>query len=145
MTVHIEVLCLLHSNVTLSIESTNQSKISIDQSILIMAAARASQVLTRAHPLTQPRILASVRLTGAKAPLPAVHRRAFSTPKNASGPGPTTETEVTEFSLKHLGVSRRTRFWLAAGLLTLGFIEGAAWVKFWPKITGRDKWEESAE
>lgn len=49
------------------------------------------------------------------------------------------------FSLQNLGASRRTRFWLVAGLFTMAFIEGATWVKVWPNITGRDQREESPD
>jgi len=40
------------------------------------------------------------------------------------------------FSLKHISANPTTRYLVAGGLLTLGFIEGAAWVKFGPKIMG---------
>ena len=42
------------------------------------------------------------------------------------------------FSLNHISANPRVRYALAAALLGLGFVEGAAWMKFWPKIMGRD-------
>lgn len=46
------------------------------------------------------------------------------------------------FSLKHISANPRIRFYLGAMLLGLATLEGAAWIKFWPKITGRDKSDE---
>lgn len=59
--------------------------------------------------------------------------RLNSTSANASANG---NPSYPAFSLKHISANPTTRYLVAGGLLTLGFIEGAAWVKFGPKIMG---------
>ncbi|KAH8904426.1 hypothetical protein BR93DRAFT_930465 [Coniochaeta sp. PMI_546] len=61
--------------------------------------------------------------------------RLTNTVNTAGNPG-----ELPRFSLKQLGATRGTRIALALGLLTVGFVEGAAWVKFAPSLFG---WNES--
>jgi len=73
----------------------------------------------------------------------AIARRAFSTARplrSASNPGRggSDNVEIPAFSLKNISTNRRTRVYVAAALLTLGFIEGAAWMKFWPHIFGKE-------
>ncbi|EON99791.1 putative rep helicase protein [Phaeoacremonium minimum UCRPA7] len=71
----------------------------------------------------------------------AVQRSAFSTTQPALNGKPAAEAsgnpELPKFSLKHLSANPRTRFWIGASIFVLGCIEGATWVKFWPKITGK--------
>lgn len=76
-------------------------------------------------------------------------RSAFSTTVSAlsgggkpAGEGPG-NPELPKFSLKHLSSNPRTRFWIGTSIFVLACIEGATWVKFWPKITGKK--EEGAE
>ena len=66
-------------------------------------------------------------------------RSAFSTSKAVLDAAPNGNPSYPAFNLRHLSPNPRTRFWLAAGLLGLGFVEGAAWVKFWPKISGQEQ------
>ncbi|KAF3762063.1 ATP dependent DNA helicase activity protein [Cryphonectria parasitica EP155] len=99
------------------------------------------------HILNKPNMLATLRATGVNTPIMTVRRSrsAFSTSKN-TGPNNkfnVNDTEIPKFSLSGLGLSRRTRLWLAAGLVMLGCIESAAWINFWPKITGRDRQQPS--
>ncbi|KLU88544.1 hypothetical protein MAPG_07529 [Magnaporthiopsis poae ATCC 64411] len=51
--------------------------------------------------------------------------------------------EIPAFSLKQLGLNPRMRYAIVALLLTAGFIEGAAWVYFWPRVFGNS--EEAKE
>lgn len=111
-----------------------------------MATARFSNIFAQGHLFNRPRLIASTRPAGAKKSPTAVHRPALSTSNNAgrNGKTETTDREIPALGLKQSGLSRQTRLWLAGSFLTLGFIEGAAWVKFWPKVTGRDQQESSS-
>ena len=46
------------------------------------------------------------------------------------------------FSLKHISPNRRTRILVASSIFALGCLEGATWVKFWPKIMGKEQAQE---
>ncbi|KAL8418539.1 hypothetical protein RB594_001944 [Gaeumannomyces avenae] len=97
----------------------------------------------------------SNRATAATIPQKYGHGRAFSstamTPAmgqqqqqvGRSGGMPSGEgTEIPAFSLKQLGLNPRMRYAMVALLLTAGFLEGASWVYFWPKISGSAEGEK---
>lgn len=50
--------------------------------------------------------------------------------------------EIPAFSLKQLGLNPRMRYTMVALLLTAGFIEGASWVYFWPRVFGNSEGEK---
>lgn len=67
----------------------------------------------------------------------ALHRGTFYSISNKAGPdGKPGPEELPKFSLQQLGISPRARFWIRVSLVTLALMEGATWVKIWPKITG---------
>ncbi len=49
------------------------------------------------------------------------------------------------FSFKSLTANPRMRFFLIATVVTLASIETAAWIKFWPHITGKKKTDSGSE
>lgn len=86
------------------------------------------------------------RLAGAKASLPALRRGTFATsnkPEPKHQPG-NTDPEIPKFSLNKLGASPRVRRFVIASIVGLTIVECAAWVKFWPKITGGGRPEPSS-
>ncbi|KAJ9151141.1 hypothetical protein NKR23_g3232 [Pleurostoma richardsiae] len=66
-----------------------------------------------------------------------------STPKSPGGKIRSDNPSYPAFSLSGLGISPRGRVWLTTGIVLLACIETATWVKFWPKITGREDSEDS--
>jgi hypothetical protein len=71
-----------------------------------------------------------------------VHTRALSSTaarlaNNANTNG--NPGELPKFSLKQLTANPRTRIFLGLCLLTVGLAEGAAWIKFGPRVLGWDQ------
>lgn len=58
---------------------------------------------------------------------------------------PNINPSYPRFSLKRISPNPRVRMALGAGLALLAVAEGYAWVKFWPRITGKGRGAEGGE
>ncbi|EJT80318.1 hypothetical protein GGTG_00319 [Gaeumannomyces tritici R3-111a-1] len=121
-----------------------------------MASIMSRQALLRIS-VRAPHMIkrSSNRAAAATIPQKHGHGRAFSSTARTpamgqqqqqvgrSGGMPSGEaTEIPAFSLKQLSPSPRMRYAIVALLLTTGFLEGASWVYFWPKVSGSAEGEK---
>ncbi|KAL8392586.1 hypothetical protein RB595_002685 [Gaeumannomyces hyphopodioides] len=116
----------------------------------IMSRQALLRLSVRAHVVNR----SSNRAATATGPQKYGHGRVFSSTARAptmgqqqqagrSGGMPSGDgAEIPAFSLKQLGLNPRMRYAIVALLLTAGFVEGASWVYFWPKIVGNAEGEK---
>lgn len=116
-----------------------------------MAAIRVARSLTHGHYLhPHPLGLASspARLTGARIPLTAVNCNTFTTTSpipNSNKPTPeNTDPESSKITLKSLGATPRVRWFIRACILVVVMAETATYVKFLPKVFGKEKEKEES-
>lgn len=91
-----------------------------------MSSSMASRIISRN--IAAPTLRSSIRT-----------QRTFTTSSgrlNTANTAANGNPSYPAFSLKHISANPTTRYLVAGGLLTMGFLEGAAWVKFGPQILG---------